>query len=284
MITTASTVRGTRAVVSWPWPVRVERGRAEPKPQARHYRGLRRAARALVGTLFAVRVDGAERLPPPPYVLACNHHNGFDPFVITAAAPEAPGITWFGPREECGSPAARALVRFLGCVIPYSARPGQLREAARTVGSVLAARGVVGIFPEGRVAFRESRLLRTRPGAAAFAVEHGVPVVPCAIIGSSALWVGRELTVRFGDPVLPPAADRDGGDAPAARVAALQQRIEAAIGALLPPLEPVLPRAPHAWLTDLLNGPDDVVRRRRTFGGWTDASERWSTELIGATA
>jgi 1-acyl-sn-glycerol-3-phosphate acyltransferase len=283
MITTRSTIRETRPAI-WPLPVLSERGRADSTPSARHYRGLRRAARTLVGTLFQVNVDGADRLPAPPYLLACNHHNGFDPFVITAAAPAVPGITWFGPHEDCGSPAARALVRFLGCVIPYTARRGQLREAARTVGRVLGAGGVIGIFPEGRVAFRESGLLRTHPGAAAFAVEHRVPVVPCAIVGSSALWVGRELTVRFGTPVMPHAATRVNGDAPSALVDDLQQRVEAAIGALLPPLEPALPRAPHAWLTDLLNGPDDVVRRRRTLGGWTDASERWSAASIGATA
>jgi hypothetical protein len=44
--------------------------------------------------------------------------------------------------------------------------------------------------------------------------------------------------------------------------AELDARIRAAIGALLPAEEPRLPRRrPLAFLTDLLNGADDIARR-----------------------
>ncbi len=237
---------------------------------------LRALDRGLVGILFRVRVEGLDTLPEPPYVLACNHHNGFDPFLIMAAAPGRPGITWFGPREDCRTMLARVVVRLVGCVIPFGRHGGQLRTALDCVARVLDAGGVVGIFPEGRIAFRETALQRTNPGAAAFALEHDVPVVPCAVVGSSALWVGREITVRFGRPVHP------GPFRAGQALRALQRAIERSIGDLLPQAEPVLDRAAARWLTDILNGPEDVFRRRRTLTGWADTA-RWA-DLRGEVA
>ena len=66
---------------------------------------------------------------------------------------------------------------------------------------VFSAGGVLGIFAEGRVGFRESGLLALEDGAAAFALASGVPILPCAIVGSTTLWFRKRLVVRFGDPI-----------------------------------------------------------------------------------
>ena len=250
--------------------------RLPPRVIVPRYRGIRWLDRLVIRWLLRLEVEGLDRLPAAPFVLACNHHNGIDPLVVMAAAPVAPGITWFGPREDCSTGFARVLVRFLACFVPFTARRGSLRAATETVGRVIARGGVVGIFPEGRIAFRETALQRTNPGAAAFAIAHCVPVVPCAVIGTSALWRGRRVTVRFGSPLAPAAGDAAGA------TGQLQQRIERALLALLPTTESVLERAPSPWLTDILNGPDDVVRRRRVLGGWRDAVQ-WAP-AAGAAA
>ena len=214
--------------------------------------------RALVRLLFDVRVEGLEHWPAPPFQLVANHHNGFDPMIVMAAVPIEPRITWFGPKEADFSRGFKnRVMAWVGGIIPYHPDKTTLTSAVRAVRRVFAAGGVLGIFAEGRIGFRESALLPFEEGAAAFAVASGVPIVPCAIVGSTHLWFRRRVTVRFGVPVL--TADVRGREARAE----LEERMRVAIADLLPESEPPLPRRrPLSFLTDLLNGADDVARRR----------------------
>jgi 1-acyl-sn-glycerol-3-phosphate acyltransferase len=214
--------------------------------------------RAIVRLLFDVRVDGLEHWPDPPFQVVANHHNGFDPLLVLAVVPVEPRITWFGPREADFSRGFKnRVMAFFGGVIPYNPDKTTLTSAVRAVRRVYAAGGVLGIFAEGRIGFRESELLDFEEGAAAFAVASEVPVVPCAIIGSTRLWFRRRVQVRFGMPI-----ETDAVRGREAR-AALDARIRAALGELLPDREPRLSsRQPLAFLTDLLNGPDDIARRQ----------------------
>ena len=83
-----------------------------------------------------------------------------------------------------------------------------------------------------------------------------MPVVPCAIVGSSDLWLRKRVEVRFG-PAIATEAVR-GREARAE----LDGRIRDAVRALLPDAEPRIPRRrPLAFLSDLLNGTEDVARR-----------------------
>ena len=208
--------------------------------------------------LFEVRAIGLERWPAPPFQLAINHHNGFDPMLVLSVVPIEPRITWFGPKEADFSRGFKnRVMAFFGGVIPYNPEKTTLTSAVRAVRRVFEADGVLGIFAEGRIGFRESELLAFEDGAAAFAVASGVPVVPCAVVGSTDLWFRKRIEVRFGSPV-----QTDAVRGREARTE-LDARIRDAIAALLPDAEPRLPRRrPLAFLTDLLNGADDVARRR----------------------
>lgn len=224
----------------------------------RRYRVMWGAVRVLVRSLFDVRVSGLEHWPRPPFQLVANHHNGFDPMLVLAVVPLEPRITWFGPKEADFSRGFKnRVMAVFGGMIPYHPERITLPSAVRAVRRVFAAGGVLGIFAEGRIGFRESELLPFEEGAAAFAAASGVPVVPCAIVGSTRLWFRRRIEIRFGPPLRT--------DAVRGREARreLDARIREAVAALLPPTEPPLPRRqPLAWLTDLLNGADDVARRR----------------------
>ena len=222
------------------------------------YRFMWGLNRLVVGLLFDVRVTGLEQWPAPPFQLVVNHHNGVDPMLVMSVAPVEPRITWFGPREADFSRGFKnRLMAFFGGVIPYHPEMTTLTSAVRAVRRVFAADGVLGIFAEGRIGFRESDLLPFEEGAAAFASAAGVPVVPCAIVGSTDLWFRRRIEVRFGTPI-----GTEGVRGREAR-AALEIRIREGIQALLPATEPRLPRRrPLAFLTDLLNGAEDVARRR----------------------
>ncbi|MBA4170567.1 MAG: 1-acyl-sn-glycerol-3-phosphate acyltransferase [Chloroflexi bacterium] len=222
------------------------------------YRLMWVLVRFVIRTLFAVQVNGLEHWPKPPFQIVANHHNGFDPLLVISVTPLEPRITWFGPREADFSHGFKnRIMRFFGGMIPYSPEKTTLTSAVRAVRRVFEADGVLGIFAEGRIGFRESELLPFEDGAAAFAVSSGVPVLPCVIVGSTDLWFRRRIEVRFG-----PAIDTDAVRGRAAREE-LFARIRAAVAALLPESEPRVPRRrPLSFLTDMLNGADDIARRR----------------------
>ena len=223
------------------------------------YRLMRRLARLIVGVLFRVRSDGLDRWPPAPFLLVANHHSGWDPIILIATAPERPRMTWFGPRERDFSRGFKnRVMAYFGGVIPYNPEKTTLVSAVRAVRRVFEAGGVLGIFAEGHVGFRESELLPFEEGAVAFATAAGVPIVPCALVGTSELWFGRRVTVRFG------AAIPTEGLRGARARAELEERVRAGMQALLPSAEPRLPaRRPLAWVGEVLDGADDRERHRR---------------------
>jgi 1-acyl-sn-glycerol-3-phosphate acyltransferase len=223
------------------------------------YRLMRLGVRLLVGLLFRVRGEGLEHWPAPPFLLAANHHSGWDPLLVISATPERPRITWFGPREaDFGHGFKNRLMAFFGGVIPYNPEKTTLVSAVRAVRRVFEASGVLGIFAEGRVGFRESELLPFEEGAVAFATAAGVPVLPCAIVGSGELWFRRRVVVRFGKAI--PTEGYRG----AVGREELELRVAEAIVALLPTREPRLPRfRPLSWIGDALDGAEDRERHRR---------------------
>lgn len=221
------------------------------------YRLMWGVLRLAVRILYDVRVSGLDQSPRPPFQLVANHHNGWDPLIIIGALPLEPRITWFGPKEADFSKGFKnRIMGFFGGMIPYNPDRTTLTSAVRAVRRVFEADGVLGIFAEGRIGFRESDLLPFEDGAAAFAVSSGVPVLPCAIVGSTDLWFRKRVEVRFGLPI---ATESVRGREARAE---LDDRLRAAIRELLPEAEPRLPRRrPLAFLSDLLNGADDIARR-----------------------
>jgi 1-acyl-sn-glycerol-3-phosphate acyltransferase len=228
----------------------------------RRYRVMRWLDVVVVRLLFSVRSEGLEGWPRAPFCLVLNHHNGWDPMLALAATPESPRITWFGPKEADFSRGfLNRLMAFYGGVIPYNPEKTTLTSAVRAVRRVFAAGGVLGIFAEGKVGFRETELLPFEDGAVAFAAASGVPIVPCVIVGSTFMWFRRRVVFRYGEPI--PTDDVRGREARQA----LDKRVRAAMWALLPDREPRLPRRrPLRFLGDLLTGPADLERRRMELG------------------
>jgi 1-acyl-sn-glycerol-3-phosphate acyltransferase len=225
---------------------------------------MRVATRVVVHSLFRVRVEGLENWPAAPFCLVSNHHNGWDPLVVIAVTPARPRITWFGPREADFSRGFKnRVMAFFGGVIPFDPAKTTLSSAARTVRRVFESGGVLGIFAEGRNGFRETEIQPFEDGAVAFASMAGVPILPCVISGTIHLWLGKRLTVRFGQPM---ATEGVRG---AAGRAELNKRVQDAMRAMLPRAEPPPPTGAtllRSFLTDMLNGPDDVRRRVETLG------------------
>jgi 1-acyl-sn-glycerol-3-phosphate acyltransferase len=169
------------------------------------YRVCRSLCRPALARWFDLTVEGLERLPAGPFILAANHHNYLDGVVLGVAVPR-PISFLVMPRVYHASPLHPAFHRRIGSIPVNLLRPdaGAIKRALRA----LDEGRIIGIFPEGPFS-REGRLVPGQPGVAALALRAGVPVVPAAICGTFEALRGRRfyvprrqpLTVRFGQPL-----------------------------------------------------------------------------------
>ncbi|WP_425578035.1 lysophospholipid acyltransferase family protein [Streptomyces glaucus] len=184
-------------------PRRGEAGRKVSLPSERGAEVGRRIGVGLMYGLWKPRVLGAWRVPATgPAILAVNHSHNIDGPMVMGVAPRP---VHFLIKKEA----------FVGPLDPFLTGIGQLRvdrhSADRTAITralgVLAAGGVLGIFPEGTRG--EGDFAALRAGLAYFAVRSGAPVVPVAVLGSSdrrgRLIRGlpplrHRVDVVFGDP------------------------------------------------------------------------------------
>lgn len=81
------------------------------------------------------------------------------------------------------------------------------QAALREGLSVLAKDELLGIYPEGTRS-HDGRLYKGKVGVAAMALGAGVPVVPCAMVGTFEIQPPgkklpkiRRVTIRFGEPL-----------------------------------------------------------------------------------
>ncbi|MGW4888603.1 lysophospholipid acyltransferase family protein [Streptomyces murinus] len=193
-------------------PGRGEAGGEVSLPSARREASLpsekgaevgRRIGVGLMYGLWRPRVLGAWKVPASgPVILAVNHSHNIDGPMVMGVAPRP---THFLIKKEA----------FIGPLGAFLTGIGQLkvdrtaadRAAITQALDLLAAGGVLGIFPEGTRG--EGDFASLRAGLAYFAVRSGAPVVPVAVMGSSdrpgrlikALPpVRSRVDVVFGDP------------------------------------------------------------------------------------
>ncbi|GAA0475088.1 lysophospholipid acyltransferase family protein [Streptomyces stramineus] len=155
----------------------------------------RRIGIGLMYGLWKPRVLGAWRVPVAgPVIMAVNHAHNLDGPMLMGTAPRP---VHFLIKKEA----------FVGPLDPFLRGIGQLkvdragtdRTAITGALDVLAAGGVLGIFPEGSRG--EGDFASLRAGLAYFAVRSGAPIVPVAVLGS-AEERGRAI------PALPPLRSR----------------------------------------------------------------------------
>lgn len=173
----------------------------------------RRAARwgsrlLAAGTFSPLRIQGLERLPPGPCVVACNHQSYVDAFLLTALLP--PRFAFVAKRELGQRAFSRLPLVRLGAALVdrFDAEKGT--EDTRHATSAVATGDSLAVFPEGTF-YRAPGLLSFRLGAFVVAAQAGVPVVPMVLRGSrSVLRAGQWLPRRgpvialVGDPIAPP--------------------------------------------------------------------------------
>jgi 1-acyl-sn-glycerol-3-phosphate acyltransferase len=219
----------------------------EPSGRLKHL-FIRHGLRFFVRCYLRVRLQGLHNIPPGvPYVLCFSHPNWVDPFVFVAFWPDQPRLFIFGPREEDMTSGWRnRLITWTHLAVPFKPSRSDLLDTTRRAVGVLRAGYVLSIAGEGRLSDREGEIVPIYEGAAYFALRAQVQVLPVAVIGTRWLRFGGRVSVRAAEPI-PVAgmrADRRG-------VAALTERIESSIKAMLVGIEEEGPPGPFGrWMTD----------------------------------
>jgi hypothetical protein len=169
---------------------------------------LRLAAGVLAHVAYRVEVIGAERVPVDgPCLLVANHVSFVDWLVLAAALRRPPRFVM--DRDIANWPVARWLFRAARC-IPIAGRKADPKLVARAFDLIheeLAAGGVVGIFPEGRLT-PDGQIGPFRRGVEDILARDPVPVIPIALDGLWGSTFSREagqalarLPRRFRAPV-----------------------------------------------------------------------------------
>lgn len=213
----------------------------------------------VVRLLFRVQVRGAENVPAPPFVIASNHQAWFDTLFVVAAFPGLPMVYTMARRDTVFNRAWKRWFAVRLGAFPIAPSRGELDErGVATVYQLLAAGGVVLIFPEGR--YSRGRALRPlKTGVAHFALQAGVPISPVALAGVDRLRSFGRVEVSIGPPVRP---DPPGWWSLTPRVERLLETLRQAIlGAF-----GRRPAAEGRWPSRLRRGAAWPFRRRRRLG------------------
>jgi 1-acyl-sn-glycerol-3-phosphate acyltransferase len=209
------------AAIAWPLTVALH-------SSDRAWRVNHRLARMLLRlTATPLAVQGLDRLPAGPCVLACNHASYLDGVILVAAL-ERP-FCLVAKGELRGSFALRRFLQGLGAefVERFDAARG-VADAQRLAGAVWRGRSLI-FFPEGTFSPRPG-LLPLHLGAFVIAARTRVPLVPVVLRGNREMlpdgaWWPRpsRLEVELCEPVLP-AEDSDDEFAGALALRAATQR------------------------------------------------------------
>ena len=196
------------------------RGRAEqrahvyargPGVSPRLYPFVRMLATILLRGWFRFSVTGTEHVPADgPAIVAPNHKNFLDPFFVGLALHRQ--VRFMAKAELLRSPIGWLLNRLGAFPVRRGAADADTLTTAR---AILAAGGLVVMFPEGTRIADPDALGSPHHGAGRLALETGVPIVPAAITGTAHLWLGalpklKRVQIAFLPPVaLQAAEDRD---------------------------------------------------------------------------
>jgi 1-acyl-sn-glycerol-3-phosphate acyltransferase len=169
-------------------------------------RPLYAVVRGIVSPLFRgyfrMHVSGAEHVPAEgAAIVAPNHKSFWDSFFIGVCTRRH--LRFMAKTELIEARYGRLLVRLGAFPVRRGAADDDALETARTV---LRQGGLLALFPEGTRIRDPDELGHPKRGAGRLALEEGAPIVPAAITGSEALFLGpfpkpRRVQVAFAPPI-----------------------------------------------------------------------------------
>jgi 1-acyl-sn-glycerol-3-phosphate acyltransferase len=186
----------------------------DPRQRKRYYIEdtlLRRILTAMVRFLFrfftVIKYSGVENLPSNGgVILVANHLTEFDVFPMQFVLPRL--IFFMGKAELFNNPLLDPVFRRLG---GFPVHRGERDEwAAQHAIDILEHGQMLGMFPEGKRS-KGRGLHAAKTGAARFAIQTGVPLVPMAVIGTDLIFKRfprrTRVTLSVGTPIYPSPDD-----------------------------------------------------------------------------
>ncbi|MFD7745964.1 lysophospholipid acyltransferase family protein [Streptomyces sp. NPDC059698] len=161
--------------------------------------------------LFRPRIEGLENIPEDGAAIVAGNHLSFsDHFLMPAILKRR--ITFLAKAEYFTGPGIKgrltaAFFRSAG-QIPVDRSGKDAGQAAIREGLGVLGRGeLLGIYPEGTRS-HDGRLYKGKVGVAVMAITAGVPVVPCAMVGTFEIQPPgqvvpkiKRVAIRFGEPL-----------------------------------------------------------------------------------
>ncbi|MET7287327.1 lysophospholipid acyltransferase family protein [Streptomyces sp. NPDC005573] len=165
----------------------------------------------LLKLFFRPRIEGLENVPESGAAIVAGNHLSFsDHFLMPAILKRR--ITFLAKAEYFTGPGVKGrLTAFFfrsAGQIPVDRSGKEAGQAAIREGLGVLSRGeLLGVYPEGTRS-HDGRLYKGKVGVAVMALRAGVPVVPCAMIGTfEAQPPGKKIPnfhpvdIRFGEPL-----------------------------------------------------------------------------------
>jgi 1-acyl-sn-glycerol-3-phosphate acyltransferase len=163
---------------------------------------LKRFGRVVFWPVYDLEVTGLDNIPPEgPCILTPNHISNFDPVVVTLHT--RPRHTFFMTKKELyRNSFMRWFLRMWGAFpVDRGRRDTWALQQARRL---LQEGQLLCMFPEGTRSKNRAKLQKGKLGTAKLALEHNVPVIPMAIMGTHDIQPGRrrpKVTIRVGRPI-----------------------------------------------------------------------------------
>ncbi|MER5897196.1 lysophospholipid acyltransferase family protein [Streptomyces sp. NBC_00683] len=160
---------------------------------------------------FRPRIEGLEHIPAEGAAIVAGNHLSFsDHFLMPAIIKRR--ITFLAKAEYFTGPGIKgkltaAFFHSIG-QIPVDRSGKEAGQAAIREGLGVLSKGeLLGIYPEGTRS-HDGRLYKGKVGVAVMAIRAGVPVVPCAMVGTFEIQPPgkvvpriKRVTIRFGEPL-----------------------------------------------------------------------------------
>ncbi|GAA2921568.1 lysophospholipid acyltransferase family protein [Kitasatospora cinereorecta] len=165
----------------------------------------------LLRLVFRPRIEGLEHIPDEGAAIVAGNHLSFsDHFLMPAIIKRR--ITFLAKAEYFTGPGikGRLTAAFFHSAgqIPVDRSGKDAGQAAIREGLGVLSKGeLLGIYPEGTRS-HDGRLYKGKVGVAVMAIKAGVPVIPCAMVGTFEIQPPgkvvpriKRVTIRFGEPL-----------------------------------------------------------------------------------
>ncbi|MEU8706925.1 lysophospholipid acyltransferase family protein [Streptomyces sp. NPDC048565] len=165
----------------------------------------------LLRLTFRPRIEGLEHIPDDGAAIVAGNHLSFsDHFLMPAILKRR--ITFLAKAEYFTGPGikGRLTAAFFHSIgqIPVDRSGKEAGQAAIREGLGVLSKGeLLGIYPEGTRS-HDGRLYKGKVGVAVMAIKAGVPVIPCAMVGTFEIQPPgqkvpsvKRVTIRFGEPL-----------------------------------------------------------------------------------